>query len=77
MASMSYDEIIRVAMNLSEDDRCRMAAELLDSLESRALSEDDPGFADELRRRAAELDADPSLAIDGDEFLREMRARYG
>jgi hypothetical protein len=58
MAS-SPDEIIDAALKLPESDRLLIAARLLDTLpdDYPGLSEDEPGFLDELERRASDTAA--------------------
>jgi hypothetical protein len=58
MASSS-DEIINAALKLPESDRMLIAARLLETLpdDYPGLSEEDPGFLDELERRANDRDA--------------------
>ena len=54
-------EVERLALNLSEQERARLAANLLDSLPG-VLSDEDEGIAEALRRDA-EIDADPNQAV--------------
>jgi putative addiction module component (TIGR02574 family) len=54
-------EVERLALNLSEEERARLAANLLDSLPG-VLSDEDEGIAEALGRDA-EIDADPNQAI--------------
>ena len=81
MASMSYEEIMREAMALSDEERGRMAAELWESIEVPEGSAQRAAVAQaweaEIAKRCRELDANPEVAIDGESFLREMRARFG
>ena len=60
MAS-SPNEIIDAALKLPESDRLLIATRLLETLpdDYPGLSEDDPGFLDELERRAG--DSEPTI----------------
>ena len=57
----SIIEIQKLALNLSEQERATLAANLLDSLPG-VLSDEDEGVAEALRRDA-EIDADPNQAM--------------
>jgi len=57
----SIIEIEKLALNLSEQERATLAANLLDSLPG-VLSDEDEGVAEALRRDA-EIDADPNQAV--------------
>ncbi|BCU76080.1 addiction module protein [Luteolibacter sp. LG18] len=63
---MKLEEIQRHAMELPDTDRAELAAELLNSL-PRVLADDDEGIA-EARRRAKELDQDPSVGCSWQEI---------
>jgi len=54
-------EIEKLALDLSERERAKLVANLLDSLPG-VLSDEDEGVAEALRRDA-EMDADPNQAI--------------
>ena len=54
-------EVEKLALDLPEQDRAKLAANLLDSLPS-VLTDEDEGIAEALKRNA-ELDADPDQAI--------------
>lgn len=54
-------EVEKLALNLSEQERAKLAADLLNSLPG-VLSDEDEGIAEALRRDA-EIDADPNQAI--------------
>jgi hypothetical protein len=59
----SRDEILDAALKLPESDRLLIATRLLDTLpeDLPGLSEEDPGFLDELERRAN--DAEPTVPV--------------
>jgi hypothetical protein len=73
--SMSQDEVFRSALALSEGDRILLATKLLDSIESSPtqFSVDDPGFLEELERRAS----DSSPGILWEEVKRSMESKLG
>jgi putative addiction module component (TIGR02574 family) len=54
-------EVEKLALDLPEPERAKLAADLLDSLPG-VLSDEDEGITEALRRDA-EIDADPSQAI--------------
>jgi putative addiction module component (TIGR02574 family) len=54
-------EIEKLALDLPEQERAKLAADLLDSLPG-VLADEDEGIAEALRRDA-EIDSDPSQAI--------------
>lgn len=63
--------ILDAAMALPESDRVHIAHRLLESVKQPGiLSEDDPGFADEIRRR---LEDDASETIDEDDAMRRLK----
>jgi len=66
-------EIRKLALDLPEQDRATLAANLLESLPP-ILSDDDEGIAEALRRDA-ELDADPSQAISFAELDAQIQSR--
>ena len=69
----TLDEIERVALELPETDRAKLASRLLESLPP-ALDEDDEGVAEAIRRNA-ELDADPTHGMGLEEFDARVRRR--
>ena len=67
---MSIEEIHRGALQLPENERALLAAELLTSLPA-TLTDADDGVA-EAMRRDRELDEDPSSGRTWDEIKREL-----
>ena len=67
---MQLEELQRRVMDLPDGDRAWLAAELLDSLPSMLVDEDD-GIA-EARRRSRELAEDPSKGRTWEEIRREL-----
>jgi putative addiction module component (TIGR02574 family) len=66
-------EIEKLALDLPEQDRAALAANLLESLPP-ILSDNDEGIGEALRRDA-ELDADPSQAISFTQLDSQIRNR--
>ena len=66
-------EIKKLALDLPEQDRAALAANLLESLPP-ILSDDDDGIGEALRRDA-ELGADPSQAISFAELDSQIQSR--
>ena len=66
------EEVLKSAMELSETDRLLLATELMETVSDDlpGLSVDDPAFAAELERRAA----DGSKAISWDAVQAQLRA---
>jgi hypothetical protein len=67
----SRDAILKAALQLSEADRLALVDELMDTLPENALglSDDDPDFAEELKRRSGDLDG----SIRREDLRDEMR----
>jgi putative addiction module component (TIGR02574 family) len=72
---MSIEEIEAEALKLDPKARARLAGRLLESLEELSETENQQVWAEEARRRDAELDEDPSAGIGGDQVFRESRAK--
>lgn len=66
-------EVEKLALDLPERERARLAASLLESLPS-VLSDDDEGIAEALRRDA-EIDADPASTISLAELDSQVQGR--
>ncbi len=67
-------EVERLALNLSEQERAMLAANLLESLPD-VLSDEDEGVAEALRRDA-EIEADPAQAISLAELDSHVQGRH-
>jgi putative addiction module component (TIGR02574 family) len=68
-------EVEKLALDLSEQERARLAANLLDSLPG-VLSDEDEGIAEALSRDA-EIDADPNQAITLAQLESQIHNRRG
>lgn len=66
-------EVEKLALDLTEQERATLAANLLDSLPG-ILSDEDEGLAEALRRDA-EIDADPEQAISLAELDSQIQGR--
>ncbi len=68
-------DILAAALSLPDGERANIAYELLQSLKSPGImDEDDPGFADELQRRLDAHDADPTQADDWENVSKRIHA---
>jgi hypothetical protein len=73
---MTFDEIQAAAMSLPVLERERLGMLLLESSRPPGImSEDDPGFLEELERRSAALDRDPSLGVPFEEVSLRLRQK--
>jgi putative addiction module component (TIGR02574 family) len=68
-------EVEKLALDLSEQERARLAANLLDSLPG-VLSDEDEGIREALRRDV-EIDADPNQAITLAQLESQIQNRRG
>ena len=73
---MTRNEILDEIRKLAPEERAQLMEELWDSVE-----EDDFFLTDEqaaeIERRAAELEADPSIGIPWEEIRADLRKRFG
>lgn len=67
---MTIESIQKEALQLPEDQRAKLAGELLTSLP--ALLVDEDGGVAEARRRSADLDQSPDEAISWDDIKRNL-----
>jgi hypothetical protein len=73
------DELLEQALHLPEEQRLRLANQLLDSVDEFSQTDDDelhPELRDELVRRLKTIDDGTAVLLDGDEVLRKLRAKY-
>lgn len=78
MSILTAADILQAALKLPRCDREHIARELWDSMPPPGvMSEDDPGFFEELDRRVEELNRDPSKALDWEVVKVELRERFG
>ena len=80
----SFEEILRVALDLSPKERAMLASRLIESLDgsehtkldSSELAEIDAAWAEEIERRVSDIDEGRVELIPGDEVLAKLRSRY-
>ncbi len=68
-------EVEKLALNLPEPERAKLAANLLDSLPG-VLSDEDEGIAEALKRDA-EIDSDPNQGISLAQLESQIKSRRG
>jgi len=72
---MSLKELEAEALKLDPKARARLAGKLLESLEDLSEEENAMIWAEEAKRRDAEMDADPDSGISAADVFREARAK--
>lgn len=75
----TFDEVLTAARTLPADLRIYLAEELLDGLseqERRELTEVNQAWEVEIRRRLQEFEDDPSIALDGEQVMRELEEEF-
>lgn len=78
MTTLTAADILKAALALPTPDRERIARELWDSVPPPGvLSEDDPGFAEELGRRSEAMRSGDDPGVDAFEAIKRLRARSG
>jgi hypothetical protein len=72
------EELLEQALQLPKEQRRRLADQLLDSVDefSQADDELDPELREELVRRLKTIEDGTAVLLDGDEVVRELRAKY-
>ena len=73
---MTILEVEAAALNLELSERAALAQKLLRSLDELSEDENEQLWAEEALRRDEELDTGTAKATDGEEVLRELRARF-
>ena len=73
--SMTKDELLAAAMTLPPAEREAIADELWRSIDGDIQPEIDAAWADEIRRRVAAHERDPTSAKPVDEVIRRLRNR--
>ncbi len=72
---MSLRELEAEALKLDPTARARLAGKLLESLEDLSEEENARLWAEEAKRRDAEMDASPAPGISAADVFREARAK--
>ena len=72
------EQLLKQALDLPKDQRLRLADQLLDSIDGDDGDpiELDPELRDELVRRLKAIEDGTAVLLDGDEVMRELRAKY-
>jgi len=71
----SFDDIMKDALSLPPGARAMLADQLLVSLDWEQQKEIDDAWADEAERRMQEIRDGKVQTIDGEQVMRELRAR--
>jgi putative addiction module component (TIGR02574 family) len=74
--SWSYEEVQEEALQLSVEERSRLAEDLLDSLlteEERAIEQE---WLEVAERRRVEVDVGAATLIPAEDVIRELKAKY-
>lgn len=70
---MSKEEIIKGALELEEDERARLAKNLLLSLEDMSKEELEDSWLKEVSKRASEVESDEVKLVDSEEVRAKAR----
>jgi len=72
------EQLLEQALDLPKEQRLRLADQLIDSVEGddSAPIELDPELREELVRRLKTIEDGTAVLLDGDEVMRELRAKY-
>ena len=73
--SQNFDDILSAALSLSPGARAMLADHLLGSLDDEAQKRIDAMWGEEAERRMQEIRDGKVHPIDGEEVMRELRAR--
>lgn len=71
----NFDDIIKDALSLPPGARAMLADHLLESLDWEQQKEIDAAWAEEAERRMQEIRDGKVQTIDGEQVMRELRAR--
>ena len=74
---MSLDQIVEQAIHLTLEDRAKLAALMLESLDSASEDEVAALWDQVAAERDAAMDADPSLILDARKEMQLLIQRYG
>lgn len=77
--SATFDEIRTATRTLPADLRVLLAEEILEGIseaERRQLTDVNPAWEAELTRRIQEFRDDPSIALDGEQVMRELEEEF-
>jgi putative addiction module component (TIGR02574 family) len=71
----TVDEILKAALSLAPKQRAMLADRLLESLDGPDQKRIDALWAEEAERRLREIDEGKVQLMDGEQVMRELRAR--
>jgi len=76
-APVSRRDVLQAALALPPEERAKLAGDILATLEPPpgVWCEDDPGFIEELERRATEANEHPERLVPAEEAFARIRAR--
>lgn len=74
---MTLPDLESEALKLPPEERARLAAALLESLDTLSPEENERLWIEEARRRDRELEDDPRSSIQADEAFQRVRMRLG
>ena len=73
---MSIESITEQALSLAPTARAYLAEILLESLDYEEDVQVSEAWQQEIKKRCQEIDANPSLLIDGNKFVAELKQHY-
>ena len=73
----NFDEVLSAALSLPPGARAMLAGHLLESLDRENQKRIDAIWAEEAERRMQEIREGKVQTIDGEQVMRELRARRG
>lgn len=75
--SPKFAQVRSDALELTEEERARLAEELFESVEEGAEPPElSPEWKAEIARRLKSIEDGTAVLLDGDEVMRELRAKY-
>lgn len=73
---MTIESITEQALSLAPASRAYLAEILLESLDYEEDFQVSEAWQQEIQKRCQEIDANPALLIDGEQFIAELKQRY-
>ena len=75
--SKKLDKVLRDALDLEQQDRAKLLEHLIDSLDPKTEEGAEEAWAQEVRRRAAEIDSGAAATIPWDLVRERLRRKTG
>jgi putative addiction module component (TIGR02574 family) len=75
--SRKLDKVLREALELEQEDRAKLAAHLIDSLDPGVDEGVEEAWAQEIRRRSAEIDSGAAKTIPWDVVRKRLGRKTG